>query len=115
MDEGTPYIIPRDTPCYLCMECPPVCPTGALNPHVKKEEVRMGIAVINQSTCMAYNGIICRACFERCPIYREAIVLKDEIYPVVVSEKCTGCGICENVCLTEIPSIIVMSREESEN
>ena len=27
---GTPVIDARKTPCYLCMECPPVCPTGAL-------------------------------------------------------------------------------------
>ncbi|RMG21949.1 MAG: 4Fe-4S dicluster domain-containing protein, partial [Methanobacteriota archaeon] len=77
IDEGTPYIVPREIPCYLCMKCPPVCPTGALKNNIKKEEVKMGIAAINQSTCMAYNGIICRACFERCPMYREAIILKD--------------------------------------
>jgi MauM/NapG family ferredoxin protein len=114
IDHGTPYIVPRKKPCYLCMECPPVCPTGALKHITKKEEVRMGIAVINESTCLAYNGILCRACFERCPMYREAIVLHQEVYPKVIAEKCTGCGVCENVCLTETPSIIVLKKDHNQ-
>ncbi len=108
---GTPVIIPRDVPCYLCMKCPAECPTDALQPIKEKEQVRMGVAKINQDTCLPYSGIICRACYERCPIYTEAIILKDEIYPVVVEEKCVGCGICENVCPNEEPSIIVVRKD----
>lgn len=105
---GTPIIIPREIPCYLCMECPPVCPTGALDNEVlEKEQVRMGVAEINQDTCLPYMGIICRACFENCPIFREAIILKDEMYPEIVAEKCIGCGICEKVCPVDNSAIIV--------
>jgi len=44
---GTPMIFARDIPCYVCMKCTPVCPTGALqNDVVEKENVRMGIAKI---------------------------------------------------------------------
>ncbi|GAB4185557.1 MAG: hypothetical protein Kow00108_23030 [Calditrichia bacterium] len=110
LDEGTPYIEPRKVPCYLCMDCPPVCPTGALEHITEKEQVRMGIAVIDESLCLPYNGILCRACFDKCPIFREAIILKDEIYPKVIEEHCTGCGICEHVCLTEIPAIVVKRK-----
>jgi len=106
---GTPIIVPREIPCYLCMKCPEVCPSGALK-VVEKEKVAMGKAVIDTSLCLPYNGIICRACFERCPIYREAITLKDEMYPEVHPDKCVGCGICEQVCLTEQPAITVISR-----
>lgn len=70
----------------------------------------MGLAVINEVTCLPFNGVICRACYERCPIYRKAITLRDEIYPVVYEEYCTGCGICENVCLTNPSSIVVNSK-----
>ncbi len=105
---GTPVIFPREIPCYLCMACPPVCPTGALdNRLTDKEKVRMGVAVINKDICLPYMGIICRSCFERCPIYREAIILEDERYPVVIEEKCTGCGICEHVCPAEKAAITV--------
>ncbi len=106
---GTPVIYAREIPCYLCMKCPPVCPTGALEPITEKENVKMGVARINESTCLPYQGILCRACYERCPIYREAITLEDELYPKVHKDKCTGCGICENVCPTNPSSIIVLS------
>lgn len=107
---GTPVIYAREIPCYLCMKCTVVCPSGALEPITEKEKVKMGIAAIDESTCLPYTGVICRACYERCPIYREAIILKEEIYPKVIKEKCTGCGICENVCITDPPSIIVVSN-----
>jgi ferredoxin len=107
---GTPFIFPRQVPCYVCMKCTPVCPTGALDPAVtRKEQVRMGTAVVDTTKCFPYLGIICRACFERCPIYREAITLRDEIYPEVHAERCIGCGICEQVCPAEEPAIIVHS------
>jgi len=112
LEEGTPFIRPRETPCYLCMKCPPVCPTGALDGNIRKNDVRMGKAVIDTATCLAYNGILCRACYERCPIYREAITLDQEVYPVVHAEKCVGCGICENVCPADPPAIIVHSAHE---
>jgi MauM/NapG family ferredoxin protein len=111
---GTPYIYPREIPCYLCEDfpCIEVCPTQALEPVADKRDVRMGIAVIDQSTCFPYNGILCRACYERCPIYREAVILKSELYPEVVKEHCVGCGICENVCPTEPKSIFVISSHK---
>lgn len=110
---GTPVIIARDIPCYLCMDCPPVCPTGALQKDLtQKEKVKMGVAVINQDLCLPYLGIICRACFEQCPIFREAITLEDERYPVVHEDKCTGCGICENVCPAEEVAITITSHHD---
>ncbi|MCA9732978.1 MAG: 4Fe-4S dicluster domain-containing protein [Deferribacteres bacterium] len=108
-----PVIVPKDIPCYVCMKCPPVCPTGALdNTLVNKQNVAMGLAVINEDLCLPYNGIICRACFERCPIYREAITLKDELYPQVHTDKCTGCGVCESVCPAEETAITIKSNHK---
>jgi MauM/NapG family ferredoxin protein len=113
IDYGTPIVIPRDIPCYLCMMCPPVCPTGALDNSITDlEEVRMGLAVIDEEKCLPFHGVICRSCFERCPIYRKAITLRDEMYPVVHSEECVGCGICENVCPVEGAAIIIESAHD---
>lgn len=30
----TPEILPEQKPCYLCMKCPPVCPSGALTTDI---------------------------------------------------------------------------------
>ncbi len=107
---GFPVIHPHEIPCYVCMKCPPVCPTGALDTALKdKHDVAMGLAQIDHDLCLAYNGVICRACFERCPLYREAIVLEDEMFPVVQGDKCIGCGVCENVCPAERTAIRVKS------
>lgn len=96
---GTPVIQPRRMPCYLCLKCPPVCPSGALNRAVRiKEEVRMGLAEINKQACLAWQGTLCRSCYDECPIFAEAIRMDEKLQPVVNEAKCVGCGICENVC-----------------
>ena len=106
---GTPYIYAAKSPCYLCDDFPCIeaCPTEALENISGKKEVKMGLAKIDTSTCFIYNGIYCISCYERCPIYREAITLKDGLYPVVHSENCVGCGICEHVCPTDPKSVLV--------
>lgn len=103
---GTPYIRARKTPCYLCMKCPPVCPTGALDRSLTdKRKVRMGTAVIDKDTCLAWQGTLCRSCYDDCPLIDEAIKMDAELRPVVDKEKCVGCGICENVCPAEPAAI----------
>ncbi len=102
----------RETPCYVCMDCPPVCPTGALdNTLTDMRDVRMGLAVIDEDKCLPYLGVICRSCFDKCPLYREAITLEDERYPMVMKEHCIGCGICEHVCPAEEVAIRVYARD----
>jgi len=110
---GTPVVFARETPCYLCMECPPVCPTGALDPATDTmQAVKMGLAVVNEDLCLPFMGVICRSCFDSCPLFREAILMREDKYPVVVEEKCTGCGICEHVCVAEKSAIVVRSRHD---
>lgn len=86
-----------------------VCPTEALQPVSDRAEIKMGVAWLDTSTCFAYNGILCRACYERCPLYGEAITLEQELYPIVHEDICVGCGICEKVCPVEPTAIIVAS------
>jgi ferredoxin-type protein NapG len=52
---GTPYVYVVEKACYLCMKCPPVCPTGALDPKmIYPEKVEMGKAIIHQDICLNY-------------------------------------------------------------
>jgi MauM/NapG family ferredoxin protein len=96
-DAGTPLVVARETPCWLCMRCPPVCPTGALEPLTDRRAVRMGVAWVNEQSCYAFQGIVCRTCVDQCPLAGEAIRQDDQLRPVV-TDRCTGCGVCEHRC-----------------
>lgn len=118
---GTPYFIARTGPCEMCEEIPCVvaCPTNALDHDLKDiEESRMGLAVlIDQETCIAFHGLRCEVCFNVCPIRNRAITLdmqhnprsgKHALFiPVVHSDACTGCGLCERACILEEAAIKV--------
>ena len=130
---GTPYFTPRDIPCYMCPDipCVPVCPTGALDESSVTTDgeldiniADMGLAVIDDNSCIAFWGIQCDACYRACPLLGEAISViyeKNErtgkhafLKPVVHHDVCTGCGLCEKACVTEKPAIFVLPREVSE-
>jgi len=106
---GTPIIKPRSVPCYLCMICPDVCPTGALEP-VAKRDVDMGEAVVDETTCYPFFDILCRACVDACPFQGEAIYQDAQLRPVVDPKHCVGCGLCVPVCPTEPESIRVVRK-----
>ncbi len=110
---GTPLVVAREVPCYLCMACPPVCPTGALEPITDKRAVRMGVAVVDPQTCFAHQGILCRTCVDECPLEGEAIYQNGELKPVV-TDRCVGCGVCEKVCPAPEVAIVVRPRGEGE-
>ncbi len=132
---GTPYFIPRTNPCYMCRDIPciPACPTGSLDKSLvsgkdEKGEMtlninlaKMGLAVIDRETCIAYAGIQCDACYRTCPLIDKAITVEYTriertgkhamLAPVVHSSACTGCGLCERACVTAKASIFVIPRE----
>lgn len=130
---GTPFFVPTQVPCYMCEDipCVPVCPSGALditsvsnaNAELNINQARMGLAVVHKESCIAFWGIQCDACYRACPLMDEAITLeyqKNErtgkhayLLPIVHSDICTGCGLCEKACVTEKPAIFVLPREIS--
>ncbi|MHB8845365.1 MAG: ferredoxin-type protein NapG [Nitrospirota bacterium] len=131
---GTPYFVMRDRPCRMCRDipCAAKCPTGALDTALVGDggtgkavldinKARIGLAVIDRETCIAYWGIQCDACYRACPLIDKAIsvdpVRNDRtgkhaiLGPVVHSSHCTGCGMCERACVTKKASIFVLPRQ----
>ena len=131
---GSPYFIPREIPCYMCTNypCTEVCPSGALdlnklkdkNNEISINNSEMGVAVIHKESCIAYEGIQCDACYRACPLMNEAITLEIEtntytnkhanLKPVVNSDKCTGCGVCEHSCVVEKAAIFVLPSKHAK-
>lgn len=100
---GTPVL--ETNKCILCMECIRTCPTGALS-KIPKTEVYLGTAVILKDVCLAWlKTRRCRECEKACK--PEAVKMQENRYPVVLAEKCNGCGICMRRCPTEPKSIII--------
>ncbi len=128
---GTPYFIPRAVPCYMCTNypCTEICPSGALSTDLLKDKngdtsidnSKMGLAIIHRESCIAYEGIQCDACFRACPLMNKAITLEIEknkftkkhanLMPVIHSDLCTGCGVCEHACVVEKAAVFVLPTE----
>ncbi len=119
---GTPYIVSRKIPCYMCPDIPCVaaCPSGALDKGLTDiNESRMGLAVLtDRETCIALKGFRCEVCYNACPLIGKALTLeywvnprtgKHSIFePVIHSDACTGCGKCEHTCILDKTAIKVL-------
>ena len=112
---GTPFIIPHENACTLCLECTKVCPTGAIKPIEDKKDVKMGLAVVDERTCVSFNGTgICGACHTACPLKNSAITQGLHNTPTVHEEACVGCGLCEEACIVKgTKAIRVFSERKS--
>jgi len=116
---GTPYLLPRSVPCFLCTELPCIqaCPEGALiwpRRRIGDEvldgprAVKMGTARLTAALCLTYAAEDrepqdCRICVDRCPFPGEAIHLRalragELAHPFIDVDRCTGCGLCAHAC-----------------
>lgn len=119
---GTPYFTAREIPCEMCDDIPCVeaCPTGALDPQLDNiDDARMGLAVlIDEETCLNFQGLRCDVCYRVCPLIDKAISLEMKhnarsgkhalFIPTVHADACTGCGKCERACVLETTAIRVL-------
>jgi len=122
---GTPYFTARDVPCEMCEDIPCVkaCPTGALDPELEDiDDANMGLAaLVDEETCLNFQGLRCDVCYRVCPLIEKAITLDLQhnrrsgshafFIPTVHSDACTGCGKCEHACVLPEAAIKVLPRK----
>lgn len=104
-----------------CTKCSDVCPAGAIRPitDADKSSVQIGHAVWVKDNCVPLtDGVKCGNCARHCPVGAITMVRSDidddtspEI-PVVNTERCTGCGACENLCPARPFSAIYVEGHE---
>lgn len=114
---GLPVVDARAQACRLCedLPCIGVCPTQALRDVDAREDVRMGIARIDEDVCIAFKGMRCEVCYRNCPLIDTAITIDyralegDSIHsvfaPIIDEEKCVGCGLCVERCVMDEPDL----------
>jgi ferredoxin-type protein NapG len=105
---GAPYIDADSSACVVCtgLKCMSVCPSGALVP-TSINDIDMGTAVWNASSCLRTGGESCTICIDKCPLGSAAIELKSG--RVAVNPLgCIGCGVCQLECPTSPKSIVVI-------
>jgi NAD-dependent dihydropyrimidine dehydrogenase PreA subunit len=109
----SPVITPRLAACATnCNACGKVCPTAAIRdlPLIEKQHAKVGTAWIMRQTCLVWEqDKKCLVCDEACPY--DAIVFQPvpgliNAAPVVVENRCLGCGWCETRCPVEGASAI---------
>jgi polyferredoxin len=115
----TPEVIANWAGCEAgCNNCGQVCPTGAIRalPMEEKRVARMGLAIVDQQTCLPIAGReACQMCVDECNAagykaieFARVHVKVDEegqpvpdsgfLAPVVLADKCVGCGLCQTRC-----------------
>jgi ferredoxin-type protein NapG len=105
---GAPHIDADAAACVVCasLACMRVCPSGAIVP-TSINDIDMGTAVWNSSSCVRGKGESCTICIDKCPLGSAAIELKGG--QVAVNPLgCIGCGVCQQECPTSPKSIVVI-------
>lgn len=116
LSRNSPTLHPQQAPCTLCLKCPPVCPSGALDTSLTRmEDVRMGRAILLTERCHNFtDGPMCWTCYDRCPLRGKAIVLEAGIRPAVTQD-CVGCGVCAYVCPIKAITILPHTHSQSNS
>ena len=104
-----------------CTRCSDVCPTDAIfriTPE-EKSATQVGHAVFVMKNCVVEtDGVRCGNCARHCPVGAITMIPLDDAaekprkIPSVDTERCIGCGACENLCPARPFSAIYVEGHE---
>lgn len=102
-----------------CTKCSKVCPTGAIKKINKEEKssTQIGHAVWIGKNCIPITDKVeCANCARHCPTGAiQMINISDDSslkVPIINTERCIGCGACENLCPSRPFSAIYVEGHE---
>ncbi|WP_327516816.1 ferredoxin-type protein NapF [Cognatazoarcus halotolerans] len=95
---GFPELSFKSGECTFCAECIKACRPAALASQDAPASLPYRARIAD--SCIAFQGIECRVCGERCP--SAAIRFRPRVggaaFPELIADRCTGCGACEAPC-----------------
>jgi polyferredoxin len=115
----TPEVVADWAGCEVtCNNCGQVCPTGAIRALAPEEKraAKIALAIVNERTCLPYAGREdCRMCVDECTAARYNAIEFERVggefdadgtpiegsgylAPVVLADRCVGCGLCQMRC-----------------
>ena len=74
---------------------------------------RAMVFAIQTNLCLAWRHVPCSVCRERCP--ESGAIAVEEGRPMIVADRCTGCGDCVAVCPAPIMAIRMQRAARPEN
>ncbi len=104
-----------------CNKCSSVCPAGAIKPITlaEKSSTQIGHAVWIRKNCIPLtDNVSCGNCARHCPVGAITMISSDSgnpdapLIPAVNTERCIGCGACENLCPARPFSAIYVEGHE---
>jgi ferredoxin len=115
----TPHVVADWAGCESsCNACGQVCPTGAIRalPIEEKRHARIGLAIVDTNTCLPFaDREACQLCVDECNAAGYEAIEFTRVHtqidaanqplegsgylaPVVMDDKCVGCGLCQTRC-----------------
>jgi ferredoxin-type protein NapG len=111
---GTPALDLLNRGCRLCQDWPCVkaCePKALIFPEAadggQPVQPLLARVSINPAVCLPYNGPECGACASSCPV--PAALVWDGSKPRIDANRCVGCGLCREACITEPRAVDIQS------
>ena len=109
--EGTPVILPKQQPCWLCTDLPCIacCEPQALQPLHHRSDARLATIAVDAASCYSAQGNPCEVCADNCPVPGAIRVPFREV-PAVDESRCTGCSACAWLCPADAIQVLQLAQ-----